>query len=128
MASLTLARFSESDDGIFSHLWDEEKNLIAYTLEHAYNKAPKIPHGTFKCVRGTHQLHENSAPFETFEITGVEGHSGLLFHCGNLQSESQGCVLVGSGLEGNMITESRKAFEKFMELMTGVDEFDLVVC
>lgn len=128
MASLTLMRFSKTDAGIFSHLLSEDRQLIAYALEHAYNDEPKIPDGEFKCVRGMHRLHDDSPEFETFEVTGVEGHTGLLFHCGNFQYESKGCVLLGSGIEGDMLTRSRDAFAKFMEFMNGVDEFELVVC
>lgn len=125
---LTLNRFSKSDAGIFSHLFDEQKDLVAVTLEHAYESEPKIPNGTLKCVRGMHRLHPDSPAFETFEITGVGGHSGLLFHCGNFAYESQGCVLLGTALDGNMVTESRKAFDKFMALVGDLEEFDLVVC
>lgn len=126
--TLTLCRFSKSDQGIFSHLFDEDKNLIVYTLEHAYNREPKIPDGTYRCVRGVHRLHEDQPAFETFEVTGVPRHSGILFHCGNWERDSAGCILVGTRVDGNMITDSRKAFAKFMDLMEGVEEFELVVC
>lgn len=131
MGPLTLTRFSRSETGIFSHLLDSQKNVIAVTIEHAYQQpdgswAAKIPAGTFTCMRGTHQLSHGD-PFETFEITGVPGHSGLLFHCGNDESSSSGCVLLGTALQGDFITESRKAFSKFMSLMDGVQSFELNV-
>lgn len=131
MASLTLTRFSRCEAGIFSHLLDDQKNLIAVTIEHAYQQpdgswAAKIPTGTFTCVRGTHQLSHGD-PFETFEVMGVPGHTGILFHCGNDESASSGCILLGTALQGDFITESRKAFSKFMDLMDGVQSFDLIV-
>lgn len=131
MAPLTLSRFSKSDAGIFSHLFDEQKNLIAVTIEHAYPASDgawdaKIPAGTFTCVRGTHQLSHGD-PFETFEIMGIPGHTGILFHCGNTDVDSHGCILVGTALQGDFLTESRKAFSKFMGLMDGVQSFELTV-
>lgn len=131
MVSLTLSRFSKSDAGIFSHLFDDKKNLIATTIEHAYPSpdgswAAKIPSGTFTCVRGTHEL-SHGGPFDTFEVMGVPGHTGILFHCGNGADQSEGCILVGTAMQGDFLTESRKAFSKFMGLMDGVQSFELTV-
>lgn len=146
---LALTRFSKSDDGIFSHLFDADKNLIAFTLEHAYDREPKIPNGTYKCVRATHHLpwHQDEIDprfealgaklvtiedklyieFETFEVTGVEGHEGLLLHWGCYNRDSNGCALLGDGVQEVMLTNSRATFAKFMTEMSGVNEFDLVV-
>jgi hypothetical protein len=94
----------------------------------------KIPNGVFDCVRGIHAL-EDGVPFETFEITGVEGHSGLLFHWGNYNKNSKGCVCTGedfvdapkSSVHEDMVTNSRATFAKLMTLQTGVDRFQLTV-
>ena len=74
--NLTLKNTDFSDDGIFGVLLDEAGNQIAVTLQHAYEQvdgkfSPKIPAGTYECVRGKHQLAGMTEPFETFEITGV---------------------------------------------------------
>jgi hypothetical protein len=132
---LKLERVQRRSDGIFSHLLDDKDNIIAYTLEHAYEQdgqySPKIPNGEFKCVRGQHRLHGMTEDFTTFEITGIEGHSNLLFHWGNYNKDSEGCVLVGDAIidssGSEMITHSRATFEKFMELEQGLDFFTLTV-
>ena len=129
--NLTLRRTEFRPDGVFGELSNDVGNVIAHTLEHAYDDgnggwAPKIPVGTYACVRGTHQLH-GGGPFTTFEITGVPGHSGLLFHAGNWNKDSEGCVLLGEAQSGNMVTNSRAAFVKFMQLQIGVDQFTLTV-
>jgi hypothetical protein len=128
---LKLNRVDANANGIFGSLLDENDDIICITLEHAYPNgdsfSAKIPDGTYDCVRGNHLLDGMTEPFETFEITGVPGHSGLLFHWGNFNKDSEGCVLVGTTIQGPMITESRIAFEKFMQLMQGVDAFQLVV-
>ena len=93
-----------------------------------------MPHGTYKCVRGTHQL-EGGGPFTTFEITGVPGHTGVLFHPGNTELDSRGCECLGMSL-GEIVTnqgpldavlQSREAFQEFMIYQDGCDEFTLKV-
>lgn len=132
---LTLTRTAFRPDGIFGVLTDEVGQIIAHTLEHAYDDAgdgtwlPKIPGGEFTCVRGEHQLA--SGPIETFEITDVPSHTGLLFHCGNFDRDSEGCVLLGYAEteEGGqrVVTASRAAFARFMQLEAGLDVFQLTV-
>jgi hypothetical protein len=133
---LILSRKDFRPDGIFSELRMGDGSLVAITLEHAYPDRrygwePKIPDGTYQCVRGMHQLEGMIAPFETFEITNVIGHTDILFHVGNVNSDSAGCVLLGMGLgvinKMQAVTSSKMAFLKFMDLQTGVDQFTLVV-
>jgi Family of unknown function (DUF5675) len=129
--TLTLTRKDFRDDGIFSELTDEKGNFVAVTLEHSYDSLPKLYDGTFSCIRGVHRLH-NNVPFETFEITGIQGHTGVLFHVGNYNSDSDGCVLVGDDVKdmdngSRMIAHSMIAFSKFMALLEKVNEFTLVV-
>lgn len=101
------------------------------TAEHAYDGVPKVPNGTYTCQRGWHQLHTGPR-FETFEITGVEGHQGILFHVGNWpQIDSDGCLLCGNAIaqsaQGPMVTGSRGTFDRFMAAQEGVDSFELTV-
>ncbi len=119
-------------DGIFSELYNEKNELIAHTLEHSYDNKPKIYNGTFKCVRGPHRLHNMTEDFTTFEITGVTGHQDILFHWGNFNKDSEGCVLLGTseatGADGaKMVTASRPCFAKFMAGLEGVNEFNVIV-
>jgi hypothetical protein len=134
--NLTLSRHKFRADGIFGEVTDEAYQLVCVTLEHAYPAdtvgfLPKVPAGKYTCVRGTHKLHDN-IPFETFEIMGVPGHTGILFHQGNYDKDSEGCVLVGQqiGYQENkslMIMQSRDAFKKFLDLQDGVDSFQLTI-
>ncbi len=126
---LKLNRRQYKADGILSELCRCAK-IIARTLEHSYDGVPKLQPGVYKCVRGTHKLHDG-IPFETFEVTGVAGHSGILFHAGNWQKDSDGCILVGDAVtmskQGTMITNSKALFREFMALQNGVNEFLLTV-
>lgn len=124
---LLLKRSDCTASGIFSDLCSENGVKLYSTLEHSYDCKPKIPNGTYKCVRGKHRLHGMTEDFETFEITGVEGHQGLLFHWGNWNRDSDGCVLLGHTRSGDMVTNSRVAFHDFMEGLKGLDSFTLTV-
>lgn len=132
-----LRRTSFEADGIFGvFTFDGDDDAFMETLEHAFFQgngeyAPIIPNGTYTCVRGTHAL-SNGVPFQTFEITGVNGHSGLLFHAGNFNKDSHGCVLCGQEevKQANgemMITGSRTRFAQFMARLDGVQSFQLEV-
>ena len=129
--TLTLNRQEFRDDGIFSVLKNEKGDVLAHTLEHAYNRTPKLYNGTFTCVRGQHQLEGMTKSFETFEITGVSGHTNILLHSGNWNDDSAGCVLVGEGIaqsdRGQMITASKQCFADLMALLVGLPSFELIV-
>lgn len=134
--NLTLARFLYRQDGIFGRLTDENYKQLAVTLEHAYKTdaggwMPKIPAGTWTCVRGRHRLDGMLHDFETFEVTGVPGHTGLLFHKGNWNKDSKGCILLGAdtgeSTEGQMITNSLATFGTVMGLQSGIEQFTLTV-
>jgi hypothetical protein len=133
----SLTRTGCGADGVFGNFtFDGDSSFFMVTLEHAFQQddgtyAPVIPAGQYMCVRGVHQL-SNGVPFTTFEITGVSGHSGLLFHAGNFNRDSEGCVLCGdqhiAQLDGQgMITGSRLKFQAFMDRLIGVSSFMLEV-
>jgi len=124
--------------GILSGFKDQStpQEAIAVTLEHAYNGepkyAPKLLPGTYTCIRGMHRLHGMTIDFETFEVTGVLGHSGILFHVGNYNEDSDGCILLGHTITHDangrlMITDSKLTFQRFMALLVGLQSFELSV-
>ena len=129
---LVLKRLYVKEYGAFGQIIDELSNVVCVTLEHAYLQAdnsylPKLPAGEYTCKRGQHRLASMTQDFTTFEIENVPGHTDILFHWGNTNSDSAGCVLVGKHIWGDMISNSRVTFSSFMEMLDGVDSFDLVV-
>ena len=133
---LILQRVACRADGILSQCTDAAGTQVMVTLEHAFEDdaggyQPKIPPGTYTCVRGPHRLNGMTQSFVTFEVTGVAGHSGLLFHWGNWNEDSDGCILTGEAFansaSGEMVTNSRETFARFMALQDGVDNFQLEV-
>lgn len=123
---MTLKRVSILPDGAFGVLlW--EGVPFAVSCERTYQDLkPKIPQGIFQCVRSPF----NRGRYDTFEIL-VPGHSRILFHKGNLEVDSDGCVLVGEQfgvLNGKpAILQSGLGFQEFMKLTSGVDQFQLTV-
>lgn len=136
--NLTLKNTEYTPDGIFGELLDENLNRVAFTLQHAYDSGngigsyvPKVPPGAYLCVKGEHKLEGMTSYFTTYEVTKVQGCTGILFHVGNFNKDSAGCILLGSGIELDnnppMITASRLAFQDFIVLQSGLDSFTLVV-
>lgn len=86
-----------------------------------------IPAGTYLCKRVQSPKFGN-----TFEITGVVGRSEILFHKGNVETDSLGCVLVAESFEDwkdgrPSIANSAQGFAQFLNEFAGVDEFLLTV-
>lgn len=115
-------------------------------VTHAYRQPdgtyrPKMRGGkTYDCVRGLHRLHGMTEDFETFEVLGIAGHSGILLgHWGSWGSDSQGCFCLGrkivlsdqdrDGVDGpdELVTESRATFAAYMENRRGIDRFQVIV-
>lgn len=129
--------------GTFQFAGDPEPFME--TLSHAYQANGTwlpivLPGHVYTCVRGIHKL-DDGVPFETFEITGVAGHGGLLFHAGNFNKDSKGCTLCGEKVvrydsnkddridtaDDEMVTNSRKTFNAWMQRLAGVNSFQLQV-
>jgi len=132
--NLILKRTDFIDTGIFGLLTDTDGNQVAVTLEHAFDSgngdgtyAPKIPNGVYTCQRSQHRLEGMDHDFTTFQIMNVPNHTNILFHWGNYNQDSDGCVLLGNERNGDMIMNSKVTFQKFMDLQNGLDTFTLTV-
>lgn len=127
---MILTRYDSNENGIFGTLASNDGVFVASTLEHAFEQddgsyMPKLNAGSHECVLGTHQL-DHGGPFQAYEITGIPGHKGILFHIGNTNKDSDGCVLLGADRDGNSVVHSADTFNKFMALMDG-QNFTLTV-
>jgi hypothetical protein len=142
LLKLALTRKQAGEDGIFSDLTRADGTLLAQTLEHAYEHVPtstpsvwepKLPKGVYTCQRGEHRLSGSPTPFITFEIMNVPGHTGMLFHKGNFNADSDGCVLLGNSVvlekdgKTKMLANSAQAFARFLALVQSQTTFELTV-
>ncbi len=130
-----LVRFGPTPDGTLGRLgpW------AALEEEDQGNRrnVSSIPTGTYVCRRTMY----NRGGYETFEVTGVEGRSRILFHVLNTEEDTDGCIGLGmrfgvlevidedSGIMTHKLAvlRSRDAFNAFMVSLDGVEEFALVV-
>lgn len=130
--NLTLKRNKPEVDGVFGVLFAENGQQIAVTLEHTFNvdgnyEAKTAP-GLYKCVRYNSPEHgyevfvlENVPPFRGQKVTYIE------IHIGNYNADSDGCILLGSHRNGDMIMDSKVTFNAFMDLTKDVDSFTLTI-
>lgn len=131
---LTLIRTDFKETGIFGKLLRKDGELIAYTLEHSLPKDKKGKYyaktapGTYVCRRSKWYRKPGEADdVETYEIMEVPGHTRILFHFGNYESDTQGCILLGLKRYKDMVTHSRVAFNQFMDLVGHKDSFFLTI-
>ena len=101
----------------------EGGGVVLHTLE---DPDDLIPAGEYTCVRDYYQRGN----YPTFEVH-VPGRTRILFHKGNTHHDTEGCILLGlrSGeLDGKpAVLSSAVAFNAFMDLLEGVDEFTLTI-
>lgn len=107
------------------------KKVFCCTIEPPDNENERnissIPTGQYICRR------YNSPTFgETFQVIEVTGRSGILFHKGNTEGDTAGCIILGQSFEKlgsheRAVINSGKTFEMFMSELSGYIEFNLTI-
>lgn len=127
---LTLQRLTKSKDiPTFGVLFFETGIPFALTLERAWRNNEK----GISCIPGDefYDCHRiNSDKFgDTFEVTGVKGRDEILFHKGNIEDDSHGCILVGEQFEilntTPAIVASKHGFDEFLSITKDLNFFVL---
>ena len=92
-------------------------------LENMPNVSCILP-GSYKAVR-----HLSPRFGETLWLQDVPGRSEILFHKGNRDDDSQGCILIGESFNHVLgepgITRSEEGFREFLSILEGRNEFQL---
>lgn len=122
----TLGKLYHSVDGTLQGV-----QLICVTLELPWlnnqDNISCIPCGQYK-VRYRFSTSHGKA---LYWIDDVPDRDAIEMHIGNTVADTQGCVLLGTawGVDKipTSISESKKAFDKFMSMMDSVPEFDLEI-
>jgi len=126
---MILKRIASNSDGVFGVLIHENRPF-ALTLERPWLDNVKslscIPAGQYRCERVDSPHFGN-----TFEVTNVPDRTHILFHKGNIEDDTHGCILVGEQFEPlngkDAILSSKKGFEEFLSKMKGIDSFPLTI-
>lgn len=89
---------------------------------------PAIPQGKYECIKVKDRV-TNGGTFipVTFILKDVPGRKGILFHIGNTERDTQGCICLGMEIGNNMILKSKIAFGKFIILTQDVEKFSLEI-
>jgi len=126
MYEVIIVRLEETSQGILGVMLIYGQ-IFCFTLEPDANDPDRfsIPAGMYHCRR----FRGTKWP-TTFEIL-VPGHTALLFHAGNVEADTEGCILLGettSKLTGHRaVLNSGRTFARFMELTQHRSDFDLLV-
>jgi DNA/RNA endonuclease YhcR with UshA esterase domain len=85
-----------------------------------------IPTGQYICKRYSSVKYPN-----TFEVKNVQGRSNILFHKGNEDTHTEGCILIGQYFsklkENRIIANSGQSFNEFLQELNSMQEFRLTV-
>lgn len=131
MRIMHLKRVAYRNDGTMGVLLDNGDTPFALSLEPPWRENQRgvscIPVGTYLCRRVSSPKFGN-----TFEITGVPGRSHILFHKGNIDDHTEGCVLVGEEFavwdDGSVsVARSGAGFTEFLDRLAQEDSFYLTV-
>lgn len=128
--TFTLNRVYGDHKRTFGVLIEDYEGPFAVTLEDPWKlNVPNIsciPTGKYICKRVYSPRFGN-----TFEIKGVPGRTHILFHKGNTEADTRGCILVAEEfgvLTADLaILKSRAGYEEFMEKLKGEDYFVLTI-
>lgn len=129
MKQFKLLRIAYISDGTFGVLFDGEVPFCL-TLEREWNDNQRniscIPIGDYLCGRIDSPKFGN-----TFMVAQVPGRSFILFHKGNLEDDSHGCILIGEMYEPfknkNAILASGRAWKEFMQRTNNIETFKLEI-
>jgi hypothetical protein len=119
--TVELIRLEKSEQGLIGVLRMNDA-VFCLTLE---PDTTFLKQGCYHCQRFSGTKWQN-----TFEIV-VPGHVAVLFHAGNVEADTQGCVLLGSSvgkLKGDRaVLNSGATFVQFMDALKEQDFFTLFV-
>ena len=128
---LELVRVESAIDATFGILKIDER-VFCVTLERPWsNNLPNVscvPDGRYLCAK-----HESPRFGSTFKLLDVPGRSDVLFHWGNVASDSQGCIILGryfgfvSSKNARGVLSSLATFKNFMNILRRADEFQLLI-
>lgn len=125
---------------ILTRAWDDKRATLGmlkivdvehdpiFTLENPERDTKvdsRIPAGDYLCVPYSGTKYKN-----VYLVRDVPGRTAILIHWGNYESDTEGCILLGTG-SGMMngkpaVMNSKVAFDQFRSLV-GREDFRLLI-
>lgn len=127
---IELVRLEENyEHGTFGVL-KLNKQVFCWTLEPRDEENAQdissIPAQQYDCRRYSSEKY----PY-TFQVMDVPGRSNVLFHAGNTDDDTAGCILLGETLGklsgDRAILNSGRTFDRFMAVLEDFDELSLTI-
>lgn len=122
---LTLNRMPSGVSCTIGDLW-VDGNPFANTLEDLVREVPGVPVAQWK-VPGKTAIPAGIYPVEItwsarFKrdlplVLNVPGFTGIRFHAGNTDADTEGCILVGTWNGGEQIVDSRVALNGLLDML-----------
>lgn len=129
MKILELIRLEESEHGTIGIL-KIDKVVFCYTLEPT-DKLNKSNESSIPAQQYICEKIFSSKFGGTIQVLNVPGRSHILFHAGNVQGDTLGCILLGDTigkLKGaRAILNSGKTFRRFLDLMSNENQLHLTI-
>lgn len=129
--TLTLHRLSRNAYATFGTLADAEERQLCVTLERPWvdneHTVSCIPAGTYQASR----YHSPKRGYDVWLLDSVPNRDMIEIHVGNVPSDTDGCILVGTHFgetdKGYGIIESKKAFDLLMQATKDADTLAVTV-
>ena len=126
---LVIKRIAMNEDGTFGVLM-EGTVPFALTLERPWRNNMRnvscIPQGIYICEKYTSPKYG-----ETFQVMNVQDRNYILFHKGNIDDDTHGCIIIGEQYESLMgktaVFASYKGFSEFIEKTKDIQSFKLII-
>lgn len=116
-----LKRLDVTDHGIFGHLTMDGSKFNCVTLE---RHDIAIPVGTYPITLYNSPDHDNKlVPL----LHNVPDREFIEIHWGNWESNSKGCILVGTERDGWAIDATIEAFNDLMLQLKGCDDITVTI-
>lgn len=130
MLTYLLKRIALTDHGTFGVLIDENNIPFVLTLERPWlnnkHNISCIPAGTYVFQRINSPKHGNC-----FQAVNVEDRDNIQIHKGNIEDDTEGCILIGESFAYNVkngkpgVAASGIGYDEFMQKLSGRDSFTL---
>lgn len=119
---IIVERFDSGSDDTLGRLYIDGK-LCCFTIEDEKREVKvkgetRIPEGTYKVGKRYSPHFSPKTGHDMLWVKDVPGFQYILIHTGNTDDDSEGCLIVGSKINGRSVIESKKAYDKIYPIIS----------